>query len=364
MRWGDVLRVEEGNPHMDDTFLSDIHAQPETLRRVCAAYVDGEQARTLRAAAAAIRDTGLPVYLTGMGASYFALIAMRALLDKAGIPTMLKDTAYLLEYGRATLRPGQALIVVSQSGRTGEAVGLMQAIGDHAPLIVVTNDPTTYLAKRAEYLLPLLAKPDGGVALKTYTATLTLLMMLAAELREEPAATVARAVLTGDPMQKAIDASSGRLTELATFAKTTGYIPLLGRGPSVASAMAGALLLKETAKIAAEGASAGQFRHGAIEVVARGLLVVLFSPNGNAVSHLNAQLVRQLERSGAHVLVIGASDGTAGPNRLVLDLRVPDEYLAPLFEIVPLQFLSHALAVQRGIIPGTFVNTTPVVLTR
>ena len=91
---------------------------------------------------------------------------------------------------------------------------------------------------------------------------------------------------------------------------------------------------------------------------------MLFSPNGNAVSHLNAQLVRQLERSGAHVLVIGASDGTAGPNRLVLDLRVPDEYLAPLFEIVPLQFLSHALAVQRGIIPGTFVNTTPVVLTR
>ena len=100
------MRVEEGNPHMDDTFLSDIHAQPETLRRVCAAYVDGEQARTLRAAAAAIRNTGLPVYLTGMGASYFALIAMRALLDQAGIPAILKDTAYLLEYGRATLRPG------------------------------------------------------------------------------------------------------------------------------------------------------------------------------------------------------------------------------------------------------------------
>jgi glucosamine--fructose-6-phosphate aminotransferase (isomerizing) len=128
--------------------------------------------------------------------------------------------------------------------------------------------------------------------------------------------------------------------------------------------LGGALLLKGTAKIAAEGTSAGQFRHGAIEVAAPGLLVVLFSPNGNTVSHLNAQLVRQLERTGAHVLVIGASDGTGGANRLVLDLKVPDEYFAPLFEIVPLQLLSHALAVQRSIIPGTFVNTTPVVVTR
>ena len=194
---------------MNDAFLSDIHAQPETLARVCGAYADGEMAQALRAAAAAIRDTGLPVYLTGMGASYFALVAMKALLDRAGIPAMLEDTAYLLEYGRATLRPGQALIVVSQSGRTAEAVGLMQAIGDHTPLIVVTNDPTTDLAKRADYLLPLLAKPDGGVALKTYTATLALLMMLAAELREQPAETVAGAILTGDPMLKAIDASSG-----------------------------------------------------------------------------------------------------------------------------------------------------------
>ena len=47
-----------------------------------------------------------------------------------------------------------------------------------------------------------------------------------------------------------------------------------------------------------------------------------------------------------------------------MEIEVPDEYLAPVFEIVPLQFLSHAIALRRGIEPGTFVNTTPVVLTR
>jgi hypothetical protein len=51
-------------------------------------------------------------------------------------------------------------------------------------------------------------------------------------------------------------------------------------------------------------------------------------------------------------------------DRFVMDIESPDEYLAPVFEIVPLQFLSRAMALRRGIEPGAFINTTPVVLTR
>jgi glucosamine--fructose-6-phosphate aminotransferase (isomerizing) len=162
---------------------------------------------------------------------------------------------------------------------------------------------------------------------------------------------------------KAIAISESNLNAMLEFSGKVGYTTLLGRGPSVASALGGALLLKETTKVPAEGANAGQFRHGAIEIISPDSFAIMFSPRGTS-SRLNLQLTAQLEKSGAHILFIGAADGHQPSSRLILEIVVPNEFLAPLFEIVPLQLLSYALALKVGIQPGTFKNTTPVVLTR
>ena len=344
------------------TFLDDIRAQPETLENLCREYARGEGARALRRAAVAIRAARTPICLTGMGASYFALVAAKAMFARAGVQAVLEDTAYLLEYGRRSIREGQPVVLVSQSGRTVEAVGLQEALGDHRPLILVTNNPRTELAKRAEIVLPLHAKPDDGVAVKTYTASVALLLMLAAEASGGSLTDVADALLARDLFGRAIALSERHLDAMLAFSDANDYTTLLGRGPSVASALGGALLLKETAKLPAEGANAGQFRHGAIEVISQGSFVVMFSPRGGT-TRLNLQLAEQLESAGARVLFIGPGDGHRGVERLVLEIDTPDEYLAPVFEIVPLQFLSRAKALGRGIEPGSFVNTTPVVLT-
>ena len=213
------------------TFLDDIRSQPETLASLCREYVRGDLAQALRRAAAAIRAPRMPICLTGMGASYFALVAAKAMLDRAGVQAVLEDTAYLLEYGRGSIREGQPVILVSQSGRTGEAVGLQEALGDHRPLIVVTNDPRTELAKRAEFVLPLLAIPDGGVALKTYTASVALLLMLAAEICGQPAVDVAAALLARDPIGKAIALSERHLDTMIAFSEGNGYTTLPWAGP-------------------------------------------------------------------------------------------------------------------------------------
>jgi glucosamine--fructose-6-phosphate aminotransferase (isomerizing) len=298
-----------------------------------------------------------------MGASYFALVAAKALLDRSGVPARLEDTAYLVEYGHPSIGEAHPVVLVSQSGRTGDALGLRTALGDHRPLILVTNDPNTELAETAEVVLPLLASPDQGVALKTYTASLALLLMLAAEIAGGRADDIAASLLVDDWIGRAIAASERNLEAMLEFAGDSRYTTLLGRGPSIASALGGALLLKETAKVPAEGANAGQFRHGAIEVIFQGSFAVMFAPRGRT-SDLNRQLTAKLERAGARVLYIGPPDGPSSIDRLVMEIDTPDEYLAPVFEIVPLQLLSYALALRRGIKPGTFVNTTPVVLTR
>jgi glutamine---fructose-6-phosphate transaminase (isomerizing) len=347
----------------EDAYLRDLQAQPETLEWLCAEYTSGEWAASLQKAARMIRSAAKPVCFTGMGASYFALLAARPTFDRLGLGMRIEDTAYLLEYGQQTLEPGQPIVLVSQSGRSVEVTRFAQALSANHPLIIITNDPNTELAHKGDVVLSLLAASDHGVALKTYTATAALLLLLGAAVADGSIEEVAGRLTALAPMNRAIAQAERFLPEMMEFCRGSEYVTLLGRGPSIASALGGALLLKETAKIPAEGAPAGQFRHGAVEVVQRDSLVMLFAPAGRA-QEFNAQLVGELEKYGARVLIIGQPPAfETVSKRLVVDIEAPADDLAPIFEIVPLQLLSHALAKARGVEPGSFVNTTPVITT-
>jgi glucosamine--fructose-6-phosphate aminotransferase (isomerizing) len=173
---------------------------------------------------------------------------------------------------------------------------------------------------------------------------------------------VGRQLLAGDPMTRAVEASWEVADAMTAFARGATYTIALGRGPSVASALGAALLVKETAKIPAEGLSGGQFRHGAVEVVQDGTLAIVFTPRGTT-SHLNWQLLDELESYGARLLIVGDPDGLPADNarRMTIAISAPDEFLAPVFEIVPTQVLAHEMALENGVDPGSFVNTTPVI---
>jgi glucosamine--fructose-6-phosphate aminotransferase (isomerizing) len=246
-------------------------------------------------------------------------------------------------------------------------VNLLEGLPRTTPLVVLTNDADTELGRRADVVLPLGVQPDLSVALKTYTSTLTLLTLLAVASVGGSPTELGRNLLSGDLMARAVETSwkaAGGMTEFARGATCT---IALGRGPSVGSALGAGLLVKETAKMPAEGLSGGQFRHGAVEVVQEGTLVIVFAPQGST-SALNRQLVEELEGYGARVLMItepeppGAGVLDDG-RRLTVGIPAPDEFLAPILEIVPVQVLAHELALQNRVDPGSFVNTTPVITT-
>jgi glucosamine--fructose-6-phosphate aminotransferase (isomerizing) len=345
-----------------DRFRADIDGQPETLSRLVQRYTTGEQAGALREAAALLRAAGGPAVLTGMGASYFALQGVRPRFERGGLPVLVEETSYLHEYAHPAVLAGRPLLVVSQSGRSAEAVDLLANLPSTVPLVLVTNNPETELGERANVVLPLGADPDLSVALKTYTSTLGLLTLLAAEAAGESISEVGRQLLAGDPMTRAVEASWEVADAMTAFARGATYTIALGRGPSVASALGAALLVKETAKIPAEGLSGGQFRHGAVEVVQDGTLAIVFTPRGTT-SHLNWQLLDELESYGARLLIVGDPDGLPADNarRMTIAISAPDEFLAPVFEIVPTQVLAHEMALENGVDPGSFVNTTPVI---
>ena len=98
-----------------------------------------------------------------------------------------------------------------------------------------------------------------------------------------------------------------RIRRLVDEIKSYRSIAILARGFNLASALQGALLLKEVVKVPAEGMTAGEFMHGPVEMASRGLLAIVLT--GGRTSTFMVKLVGRLKKVHAEALTIGPQAG-------------------------------------------------------
>ncbi len=340
-------------------FYDDIREQPEAIRRTIKALES--RLIALQPYAQQLRDGTLErVILTGMGGSYAASTLCQLMLIKAGITALVVETAELIYDYRAFFTPGTLIIAVSQSGQSVEIVRLLDVVDwlkERPTVIGITNTEQSSLGQRSASSLMIQAGEEQAVASKTYTCTLTALYALGTLLT----ATSLDACFAGlssaaNIIESNLTVWSQRAQHIAgEIGKSAQFMVYLGRSASRASALTGALLTKETAKLPAEGMIGGQFRHGPVEVLTPEVVVGIFMGSGH-VRELNIALLNDLEARNANVIPIG--NEVSGP----LSIEVPalDDWLTPLVEIVPIQLLAGELAAARGIVPGEFRHGTKV----
>src|SRR5271168_16093 len=131
----------------------------------------------------------------------------------------------------------------------------------------------------------------------------------------------------------------------------------LGRGIHYAIAREGALKLKESAYVQAEGYPAGELKHGPNALVGKNapLVVLATRDTGDPDSVLRyektVQLIRDMHAQGAEIFALISSDDDEIPQLTPHTIRIPQasEYLLPVLEVVPLQLLAYFSAVLRGI---------------
>lgn len=343
-----------------DIFLEETLAQPSVLRTILArCREDGGLLQPLWP-----RLTPQPrrVLWTGMGSSCFAAYPASIYLCQHGTPSIAIETAELVHYCSGLISQGSLLVAISQSGETAEVRRLVDEVGGRAHIVGITNDPESYLARHASAVLPLSAGEERGPATKTYTATLAVSLLLAMGLTAGGGAPGCECLSAAvDAMESLIERREEMVEGLLAFLRGASRLVLLGRGPSVASAMAGALILKEAAKMPAEGATAAQFRHGPLEAVSADLGAIVFAMPGRT-HDLNLRLAQDIARFGGKVVVVGSGGRSCGEDVHSLCLPRLDEFCAPLAEIVPLQFLSWRMAAERGLTPGLFSHMGKVTL--
>jgi glucosamine--fructose-6-phosphate aminotransferase (isomerizing) len=328
------------------SLYAEISQQPEALAGLVQFYASPEGEHRL-----SLLPGRAQVLLTGMGASYHAAWIAAQHFNSLGLAAAAVESVDLVYYTHVAVRPRQPLVYVSQSGRSGEVAPALAALAGRAALIAVTNDESSELAQAAQAVLPLMAGREDLVATKTYINTLATLWLAArhwAGVRRERDLDALRGVadrIAG--ILAAREQVTGRL--LAEFAGARELV-FLGHGPHAATARQAAMIMSEWSKVAALDHGIGAYRHGFIETAGGQTGAVIFVAPGPARQSAE-QVAAELAGFGAKVLLVEAG-ALRQPGEPATAEPLPDEFLSPLLDVIPVQLFTDALAEQRLDEPG------------
>ena len=131
----------------------------------------------------------------------------------------------------------------------------------------------------------------------------------------------------------------------------------LGRGVHYAVAREGALKMKESSYVQAEGYPTGELKHGPNALVGEHVpLMVLATVDRTLEDSIlryekTLQLLEDMKRQGARVIALAncADREVAGLVTDCIFVEPVSEHLLPIPEVIPLQLFSYAMALEHGV---------------
>lgn len=307
-----------------DGFLADVLAEPETLDGVLDAYAGGGEPPL--GGPEALR--GKQVVFIGMGSSRFAALTVAARLRTMGI-------AAVAEYAStdAPTAPGSDVVAVgiSASGSSAETVEALARHHGVSRTVAITNRPDRALAAGADVVLPLLAGEEaGGVACKTFQATLAILWLVAGV----PVDALRPAV---DAQRALLDARGDWLEPLVERVADVHTLYTVAPASRISSALEAALMLREGPRIPADAAETGDWSHVDVYLSKYpGYTALLFG--GSA---FEPALFEWATPRGADVIAIGrAIDGATSH---IPFAHADDPVVASLVEVSAVELLAATL---------------------
>jgi glucosamine--fructose-6-phosphate aminotransferase (isomerizing) len=308
-----------------------------------------EQTHNIRTIAKAILEYN-PVFvcLAARGTSDNAALYAKYLFGAyLGLPMMLATPSLHTLYKRPPNLNKGVVIGISQSGRAEDVRQVLEdARRQGALTIAITNYDDSPMAQTAQYHIPIMAGEEVSIAAtKTYTAQLTVIAMLIAELSGQ---SELHNDLTHLPRyaQYTLDQAS-HVGEWAERYRYMSQLAVIGRGYNNATALEISLKVKELCYINTNGYSEADFRHGPIATIQTGFPVMLVAPKGYTLDYMH-DLTKKLTEKEAECLIISNDDEmlALGKNKMVLP-DVP-EWLSPIVAVMPGQVFAMQQALNRG----------------
>jgi glutamine---fructose-6-phosphate transaminase (isomerizing) len=362
--------------------LREIYEQPATLAATLEQYIEagGFRADTSGATLDWLSRVQGKLLIAASGSSRHAgLFAELVIEDLSGIAV---DVEYASEYCYRSEKSmtDAAVIVVSQSGETADTLAALRKanLARHATLAITNVDHST-MAREATASFPTMAGRERAIpATKSFTAQLLNLYLLALMSgaargsidRSELALRLKEAAKLPSQIETQLQGWDDAMREVADRYRDAKNFLYLGRGLHYAIAREGALKLKESAYLHAEGYPSGELKHGPNALVAEGTpLVMIATVDRDAADSVQRyekvlQLMHDMREQGASVLAIANSGdqavGALASHTVYVEER--REALLAICEVIPLQLLSYWMAINNGIDVDHPRNLTKAVL--
>ncbi len=299
------------------------------------------------------------ISFSACGSAYYAGLTGKFWLESLSRLPVDADVASEFRYRAPPLPEGGVGLLVSQSGETADTLAALRYMrGEGQKILSILNVPESTMARESDAMLETMAGPEIGVAsTKAFTAQLSVMAVLAlaaararGSLADAQIARLCDALLEIPGKAAEVLAREAEVRRLAPRIAEAKSVLYLGRGACFPIALEGALKLKETSYIHAEGYAAGELKHGPIALIDKSVPVIAICPSG-PLFEKTASNLQEVAARGGQVIVLSDAKGAEklrGIAAETLILPETDPFTAPILYAIPVQMLAYHVAVMKG----------------
>ena len=352
--WESVALSKMGYKHF---MLKEIHEQPSIIRNLLSGKIVGEDEPIKLDEVKLDLDTikNLDrIQIVACGTSlHAAMIGKYILEDFCGICVDVEPSSEFI-YRRTITNDKTLVIGVSQSGETADTITALKQskkLGSH--ILIITNRPDSTMAREADSLIPVNAGIEVSVAAtKSYMAQLVSFYLLALHIAEikgsiskEQLAELKYGLMRlPEKAEEILDHKKDIQAIAKKYANFKNFV-FVARGINYATALEGALKLKEISYINATGYPAGELKHGPIAMLDESMPVLSIMMKGMVYDKI---LSNSEEAKARNARMIALTNSTDEKLEELFEsiIRIPesDEYLSPIIAIIPLQLIAYYIA--------------------
>lgn len=323
--------------------LKEIYEQPQIIHTLADTYT--EQIKKLSRVIKKAQGT----FFIGCGTAYHACIAGTYLFSKIARLHVNTAPASEFNYLEDFLTEKSLIIPLSQSGETIDVIEpLNHAKQKGSKIMAVTNVLGSTIYRTGDYKLLLGAGPEKAVAsTKAYIAKISVLTMLAFALASQIGKGKKILHASRKECQRLLGTKSTSLIKnIAALLAQKEHIYIIGRGVSSATALEGALKIKEVSYIHTEGLAGGELKHGTIALISQGSPCIVIAPLDETYDAVISNAI-EIKSRGGYII------GISSKNHPVFDQYIEvRETGSPLItHIIPLQLLAYYIAVKKHLDP-------------
>ena len=326
-------RLKAPGSFLDET----IHSQPDAVERLLS---EGPPPSAVSRLSGCSR-----IFLVGTGTSYHGALVGQYLLRSAGLEAWAVRAFEFANYP-PTFKPDDGLVLLSHRGTKRFSQAALEGFDNQEHWLAITGEGSPLRGPGVIYTVPQERSP-------VHTASHTGAMVRLAQLAVALGSPAWIAELAGLP--EAIRVTLGlrpQIIQALDRLLTERVVHFVGGGPAHATALEGALKLREAAFVSAEGHELESILHGPLISLTAQDSVVMVAQPGPALER-TTELAAALHEIGAATLAVGPSAASI-PATVTLETPAIDERLAPVVNVLPLQLLALEMSRHLGVDADSF----------